>query len=499
MPKINEYGAPETESQVPLEVSSQRIELAGQQGQALRRIGGEIQDLGEISYRQAAQEEVSKAQVQWSQARVDAKNKLDQQIREGDVNVDQLKTDFQNYVDKNSDQYTTAHGRQAFNEQAAHTQAMLIGDAVNAQAILKANQAADNRRMTLANDSSSVYSHPENFVNLYNAHMAGIDQDVSTGALPAKLSGKAKFEAGQELATNAVRGWAKDDPEKAQKLLDSGYFDKFFDGDKKSSLQGYINGQRGAKETEAVRQIRLQEKAEKARTEKWKRDHFDGIVEGTTSVDEIKEGVRSGQLTPEAGKEQLATLKQALKGEGSTDWGLYNTLARRIGEEQYVDPQEIRKHFGQGLTKANVKDLIEMNDNSDEGKILKEGRKSIYDLIDTAARFKDPITLQGYSTVGERKRGQAKTDLINAERAIRKAGGNVNDLYDSKSPLYFGSDENLKKYQTPLAERFSQSVQQMKMDATTNPDGTPKSEQVKKPGVSFGDFVKGNLQKKESK
>lgn len=488
MPRIEEYGAPSVEGNVPLEVSSRPIEEAGQMGRAVQNFGKQFDQLADEQYRRNAQEEVANANADGAVSRANASGALNSAIQEAtkngtNIDAKQLVSDYQDSVDEQADKYTTDHGRNAFTRQAALTKAILIRGGIHAQAQLAGSQATAQHQKAVDANSQAVFQNPSDFLNILRAHNEGVDSQVETG-LPANVAEKLKTQDGKLMAMAAVRGWMQIDPDKAEALLNGegtpdhkGAFSQFFDDNTRHQMQGEID-QKKMHNIAAIGQAdRLEEKALKAKTEKWKTNNFDQVMDGSMPIANVEKAVHNGQLTPEAGKEQIALIQRAGAGEHRTDWSLYNSLAKRIGDEQYIDESEIRKHFGRGLTKSNVKDLLDMNGNTDEGKELNVQRKAMYNQIDATARFKDPIT-QGYSALGEQKRGMAKSDLIKAEKAARDGGGRASDVYDPTNKAYFGKPENLNKYSVPLGQRFTQSAQMLRQD-------TPA-----KPTKSIDDFMK---------
>ncbi len=435
MPRIQDYGAPEVEASVPLEISSQRIEEAGQMGRAISSFGTEVENLASAHYRNQARQEVSNAQVQWSEARADAQNQLDQQIREGKVDTEKLTDDFQKYVDKNQDQYQTAHGRQVFNYQAARTRSMLLRTAVHAQSVLAGQQATDNRIAAMDNDSNAVESHPENFADIYGAHMAGIEEDVNSGALPATLEGKAKHEAGSALAVGAIKGWAKLDPDKAQKILDSGAFDTYFNAEKKDRLEAYIHSVKSAQETDLRRQDFVEKKAAEKREEAWKIAHIEGIENGTLSAKEIMKAGHSGELSYQGMKEQLAMLEHVTKERTKPNYALRNELTQRIYADD-SNPNKIKyisqidEYAAKGLLDIPTRNsLVKALSGTEEGKTTLGARKQLNKFMEKQLAGKDEM-LGVSDPHGGEKLSDAYTMLEHEEEVAKKAGTPMKEVYD---------------------------------------------------------------------
>lgn len=449
MPRIEEYGAPQVESQVPLEVSSRPIEEAGQMGRALTHFGQEFDQVTDMRYKRMAQEEVANAQVDFANARADWTNKLNKQIQEGKVDSKQLMSDYQDSVDEMSDKYETSHGRNAFDRQAALTKGMLLRGAVNAQAHLAGIQQIQKHQTSLDSNSNAIESNPAEFLSVYRAHMDGIDAQVETG-LPANTAEKLKTEDAKKLAVAAVRGWIQIDPDKASDLLtgkgtaeNKGAFDDFFDANTKHILMGEINTQKRAQEVDASRADAAEKKAKEKAGEAWKIRNLSRLENNELSAKEVIQAARNGTLDYSAAKEQLSMIDRNAKEKARSNPQLLMDLHSRIFLAE-ADPRKISNiaqiddYAAKGLISISDRTkLAKEVDSTPEGQARRSQKKVLLDYMknqlvnDKALGASDPDGAQHYSNALEA--------LNQKEEQYKAAGKPVTDLYNATSKDSFYS------------------------------------------------------------
>lgn len=456
MPKIEEYGAPQVEAAAPMEVSSQGIDSAGAVGRAVRNLGAEVTDFATANYRRQAQQEASDAMVDGATARADATDSVNDQIRTGKVDTEKNLQDFDDNVDDQSDHYQTAHGRQIYNQQMARTRSMLLKSSTRAQAFLAGKEAADNHQLALDKDSQTVYNNPDLFMDTYKARMAAIDGQAGTEALPQAMVGKTKHDDGKELARNAIEGWAKDDPGKAQTMLDSKVFDTFFDADTKKKLQGEINSQVSAHEAQAARSTRLQEKAQKATEEAWGAQNWDGITKGDGGfgAQNVSAAVRNRTISPEKGENIIRFMKESAKDANKPNDAVFNDAYYRT-QLPKDDPKAITdvsqllplyKDLGsEGMEKLK-KEITASPEHKDQA----ANRLNLLNVAKSAL-VKDDL-MNGFDDAAGKEHLKKFTEALQVEENKARGNGTLGDLYKSASPNYFG--KHIFDFASPMARKM---------------------------------------------
>ena len=444
MPRITEYGngAPSVDVQAPpLEVSNARMNEAGSMGRAIRQFGNQIEEGMDYQYKRVAQEEVSNAQVDSADMRADSTIKLNEQIRQGTVDVEGLKTEFQEYVDKQSEKYQTDHGRNTFLREAAATRGSLVRSAAVASATLAGEKAKANKLAALDRDSSTIYDNPEMFPGAYESHMQAIDDDVQAGVLPAAMAGRAKHEEGLELAKSAVKGWAQNDPDKAQKLLDSGYFNSFFNGDTKAQLQGYIHTQKSAQEVDSRRQETAEKKAKEKNAEAWKIKNMDRLENNQLSAKEVIRAAQKGVLSYDDAKEQIMMIDRNAREKSKPNSALELQLSSEIFRGDLDSSQMMAKidsFAAEGkINIATRSRLLKGLDSTPQGQAAKLGRAGLSKFIQKQLIGRDEMSNVSDPS-GAQNAAMAYQLAFEEEQRYRDEKKPVADLYDpqNKDNLY---------------------------------------------------------------
>lgn len=474
MPRITEYGVPESEGQAPMEVNSRPIEEAGQMGRAMQRFGADIsQAEGEYNQR-AGQEEAADAQLQGANLRASWSAKLNQQIQQGNVDTESMMQDYQQQVDDTSDKFSTPHGQLAFQRQASLTKGMLMRSAMNAKAKLAGAQAKANVQAGLDSDSSALFNDPSSFPAVMQANMSAIDDQVETGGLPASAADKIKHDYGVELAKSAVRGWAQLDPDKAEQLLmgtnnnGKGAFDQYFNGDVKSQMVGYINTVKSAKLTDQNRLDALEQKAKVAQAEAWKVKNIDKLEKGTLTADDILKAGHQGILGYDDMKEQLGMIDKMAKQESHSNPAVINSLTKRIYADEndptrITNSSDIDKEAAKGnITVEDRSRLVRAIDETPDGKNMRVNRKQLYSFMEAQLVKKDSMIGMA-DPLGEKNLAQATQQLQSKEAEYTKAGKPLSELYDPNNKDSFYN--SVLQFKLSPKDIMRANTNQMKMQS----------------------------------
>ncbi len=465
MPRISDYGAPETESQAPMEISARPIEEAGQMGRAVQNFGREVSQIEDKAAARAAQEEAADAQYQGANLRAAYSDKLNQQIQQGTVDTEGLMADYQKQVDSTSDKFETSHGQLAFERQATLTKSMLLRSAVSAKSKLAGAQAKAKILGSIDADSSALENDPSSFPAVIQANKTSIDDQVAVGGLPANIADKIKHESSVELAKGAVRGWAKMDPDTADKMLNQGAFDAYFNGDTKAQMQGYINTVKSAKATDLVRQDMVERKAKEKRAEAWKIQNLDRMEKGLVTGEEVVKAAENKILGYDDAKEQLSMIHKVATEKMKSNPAIVNSLTRRIFADD-SDPNKITNSAQIDSETAkgniNIRDrnmMVRLIDDTPEGRDNKQNKNRLYKFMEAQLVKKDSMT--GMSDpMGEENMANATRHLQEQVQEYTKAGKNVKDLYDPQNKDSFYNQ--VLQYKLSSKDVMRANVQQMK-------------------------------------
>jgi hypothetical protein len=496
MAKIHDYSAPESSAQAGSVSSGLELENTGGVDKAIAGLGRSIQEVGAHLYRRQAQTEVSDLNAKFSEARADWAQKIDDGVRNGEIDAVKTTEEFQDYINNLNQNISTPEGRNFFTSQAARLGSFVTRGAAKGQAAVAGAKAEGAWRSSLDNNSSVLLSDPSSFKDTLDSTIEAVDAQVATGALEAKHGEKLKHETGVELAKSAVRGWAQLDPDLATKKLDSGEFDQYFSGDVKAQMQGYIHQQIAAKEIEERRAEAAQKRAQEAAGEAWQQKALPELAKGSLETQKILD-------SPMSAEKKIHWLKladQATKEATQSDPRVKNELTRRILLPD-DDPQKIRDisdlapYAGRGVSVQDVEQLSGFINKLPEGKALQDNRKKMLDYATARLAKKNAFGMS--DPKGEYNLSQFMVDLQQQEAAFRKEGKNVADLYNPHSKDYYGlqADKFIRDQMTVMKD----NLQYMRKASIKDNVDFNKKEEVsmpKKPGEIPDDWLK---RKRESK
>ncbi len=439
MPRINDYSEQQVGGQGPSGAMSADIRGASVQGDILQKAGALLGEIGDGLHKREAQGEVTQVYADMAKARADWTNHINKGLKDGSLDVEAIKDQYDEYMAKTGENLGTAEGKDYFNRQSSRLGANLLVTAAKGQAVLAGKKATAAWRSGLDNNSSALMSNPADFQTVYEETIDAVDAQVATNGLPAEMAEKFKHESGVELAKSAVRGWAQMDPDLANHLLNKGAFDQYFNGDVKAQMQGYINQAGRAKEIEERRVEKATKDAEKLAGEKWENDVLPKLANGSLNTKTILDS----PLTPEKKIQWMKLADQATKEKTQSDPRVKNDLTRRIllpdGDPNKIsDIGELSKWAGRGIDVNDVQQLAGFMQKTPEGQALSNNRKALDDFATAKLIKKDPMNPFMTDADSEYNKAQFQVALQQKEAQFRQEGKPLNSLYDPNSPDYFG-------------------------------------------------------------
>ncbi len=482
MPRINDYyGTPELNAQEQPLDSSVSLTQPGEQGRALSNFANTVSNIGDAVYHREAQEEVSDLNAKFSEARAQWTDKINQQTREGNVDPQKLRDEYQQYTNKMSEGIKTSAGRDYFDRQAGRLGGLILKNSSHAKAMVAGQKAITDYTQSLNISTANLDQNPENFKDELGFQMDGIESQVATGVIDSKTGEKLKVAASKELAKGAIRGWAKLDPEKATEVLNRGEYDKYISGEDRSAMLGYINQQSLAKEMEFKKAERNKDNADKLRSEAWQQKALPALAKGGLQTQAILD-------SPMAPNEKIRWLKlqdEFIKDSAKSDPRVKNEIARQLllpdddPNKKVHGVADMADYVGKGLNLADVEQLQTFIDKTPEGKAQKESRHRLLDAakhiivkqdLSTGLDITDETTEYNLSSFTE--------SLLKKEAEFRQEKKNPMDLYNPSSKDYFlNNAQAFKKSPTQVMADKAKAMQRQTnilTHGTPNPPpGTP--------------------------
>lgn len=492
MPKIREYGVQNLEFQNPGLSSSAALEHSGDMGRAVDKFGQTVENVGDMVYRRQAQEETSNLNASFAQLNAQVTSDIDDGTQDGSIDAQKYTDGLQKKIDSMDQNITTREGRNAFERNAGHLQEYAFKRASRGQAAVAGAVSVNNVKTTLSGYSQSLMADPSGFAQNREAMLSAIDDQVQTGGLKATEAEKLKVVARNNLAEATMRGWARLDPDLAEKKLYSDEFKGDLDSNSMSQMQDYINKVRVAKGAEESRSEAAQKRAEKATGDAWMAQNLHSIADGSLDANKILD---APGLKPQFKLDLLKKVQaHANDGGGITNPAVLTQIHSRIladpsDPQKIVDPSQIIDKVGNGISWKDFEKLTHDMPKTPDGEDFRQSKKSALDVA------KAEVLKQGFSAFGgskysadsQRQLQMYIDDVRRAERQAVKDKKPLSSLYDPKSPDYVASPERLKKYQMTPKEYFdSQAQERLKSQPAFNSNDEGKI----KPGESIVDWKK---------
>ena len=433
MPKIREYAAPELNFQeVPMQGYGE-LRGGAETARSFQRLGSAIETGSEQIYQRQAQEETSDLNADFSMLTAEVTDEIDSAVQDGSINSQDYLQKLQPRIDKLSDGISTPAARRSFERNAARLTAVAIKKASRGQAMVAGAKAQANVQAEINNYSSSLFVDPSSFQDNIDAMRSSIEDQVTSGALKAVDAEKLQMVATRDLAKGAVRGWARLDPDLAEKKLKD--FQPYLSGDQMSEMQGYINQERRANAAELARVEAAERRAEKLKGDAWMEKNLNQIINGNLSTKTIL----SSPLKP---REKMSLInaveRNAKDGGGATDPRIKNQITQKILTGEFTDVQQFVDQVGKGI---NLKDLGELNNflaKTPEGQAQIDGEKRLFELARKTISSKDYSGAFNTDADSEYNITRFMADYQAAKNQMIKDGKPVSSLVDPNSADYFG-------------------------------------------------------------
>lgn len=259
MPKINEYQSQVASPAFTVNVNT-NLAQPGLAAKAAADFGETVGRVTDRLYQRQAQSEVSDLNAKFAEARAEWATRIDDDAATGNISTQKIQEDFQDYSNKMNEGISTREGREFFERQNAQLGGYVLKNSARAEAQVAGAKAVNNYLTALNVDSNLLQKRPGDFDETLKSSMAFIDAQQADGTLDYGNADKLRKATGLELSKNAMRGYIRQSPYEAQKLLDKGGFDKYLDPDAKNQLNNQIKAEIESRQVQYLKTLALKEK-----------------------------------------------------------------------------------------------------------------------------------------------------------------------------------------------------------------------------------------------
>lgn len=478
MPKIQEY-LPETEAQGPVGAVSPLLEQTAMFGRGIEAAGRDINDAATVLRERKSQAESSDAYAQVAEQRESFMQRIQQQTNDGsldDKGVEQIKKDYQDWVDKQYDSYDTAAGKDAFVRASSRTAGAILLHASAGQAVAAGNKAKADAGNMVNSMSNVLMNDPSQFPDLHQQSVEYVQSQVESGAVKPDVARQIQTAFDTELAKGALRGHmqndyaaikqavinsgGKVDPNTdklntAQAALMAGAFDSFINSDQKHALMQEIKSNQRAAEDAGNMALKKNQELMDAKNQAFKSSAMENIQKGTYDPNDAVKAVQAGVISP---KEQDSLNKLQLA-----------QLEKNIGSNPTAKAQLMTRILSPEGTEGHISDISQLADRvaTNKAEIYAGSQKiSKKDFDDLALQFsmvngpnrtkESNLISYAQSKFGDTPDGHYKLSQFTNE--LQKAKDDAIKQNQPLAPLY---DRNNKDSFYNKIQDFMSSPQQL--------------------------------------
>lgn len=449
MPVIREYNQ-QTRGLGPVDGPKYSAEmLGGAAGDAMTKLGGAVQDAGELVAKRIDQQNTSDITAKITKANADLAIKLQNTIRTAKPGDTKPFEDYQKEAEetlgKIGEEARTSGARAFYQEASGRIKANLAQTSANGMAELAGIKAITDYRETQNNLTSAAMADPSSVQLQRDMNKATIENLVQSGSLPREKAIELEAQGEAQLSKAALRGWTQLNPDYAKKKLASGEFDSTLGADGKAQMLGEIDQAVRAKEIEAERRMREQERIVKLQQEKTQNSFLQSMVDKNLTAKDILnsnlEAFGSGS------KEQfLNMLKVAnspdekLKDDPATTIALFNRIHLPDGDPNKItNDADLNSYFGNGVSMTTLQKLRDevQGQNTEQGRIDAEMKRQVFEIAKGKLTRSNPLT--GFKDpIGDEQMAKFQAWFLETYRTERANGKTAASLLNPTSPEYLG-------------------------------------------------------------
>lgn len=462
MPKIQEY-LPEQEAQGPVGQTTPMLEQVSMFGRGIEEFGRDLGDAYSVLHQRQSQVESADAAASVAEQREAYMEHIDQGTRDGSLDVEKVKQDYQKWAEKQSEQYNTTQGKDTFLRASSRTGGAILLKAARSKSVVMGNQAKENLNNLSISNSNVALKDPAQFDDLYQQQTEALQAQVEAKSLTPAEARQAGDAMSLELAKSAVRGWMTGDADnikgavvasgdkvdasadqfnKARTMLRSGAFDSFLNSDHKKVLEEEIRHNQQYAQT-AGKQVNDQKMmAYAAKSAAWQSDAYDKLENNSLTPEEVQKAVDGDNpyLDRTVGSKMLHLIDQRGKEQLESDPAAKNRVIQNMLTPNN-DPRHVHNPLDVAyMVKAKTLTWDDYKDIQAIGKLKNDPvlNQGMGQLLQTAREK------MGKSFGTEFKMSVFTNDMLRAVKKASSSGEPVGDLFDPNSKSYFGNQ--LGKY-----------------------------------------------------
>jgi hypothetical protein len=445
MPQIKEYRA-RTEVSGPTGNNRPADpDSFGALGKATAGLGRAISGVGDMLQEREEQQELSDLNSKLAKKHADYTNQWRETLRTADPGDTEIANRFNEKFAEDigalRENVKTRKGELYFEKATADLKGHFLTTAMSGQAELAGMKAKQDAEGALNNYSVATFNDPAAFEMSRGMFGDQVETLYASKMLSRVQADEFKKQGERKIAYQAINGWINSAPEIAETQLKSGQWDPYLDGDTKNRLFGEIKQQYRARDLDADRVQREQERAKKEKSKGFINQFLVDLQAGKATAKQVLE---NHDLDPVEGpgskRALLDMIDQAGKQGLKTDPGTFMSAFKRIhapedDPNRIKDENELNEIFMRGgLSVEGLNQLRNefQGDNTEEGRKRKDDKKRLMEYAESKLVKRNPMI--GFQDPEGQKQLKFFLDELDSQIAARKKEGKpYDDLLDPNS------------------------------------------------------------------
>lgn len=462
MPRIREYIS---QSSAQADVPGRRASVsdfattAGNEGQGLISAGETIMKTVERQEISDVDAKLAKARAEWTvhlQERAASSEPGDMSF------ASKFNTDFTSYLSQLEEGVQTAAGKRAFRRGAAELGAHFTERAGLYQIQSAGAKAKQDYLSALDSNRNALLNDPTQFESISRMMDASLDDpDGPYARMPATTREELRRSTRKDLALSAVQGVIRFEPELGLKQIKEGRWDQYLDADKKFALEKSAEVAIRAKEVEAERIARANEKAKEKEREATGNAFVAKLITDPTSLtaeDIVNSPLEWREKLHFNNMRQTALKPEPIRTDPAVMLDAWDRIHLPDGDPRKITKEEeVEKLFGQ-ITISDVNALRSeiQGRRTDEGRIESDMKTGLLRTAKTMLSGTNQLTGLR-DPKGDEQYQKFLVQFLPEYAKQRQAGKTPQQLLDPDSPDYLGK----------MADRFRRPPAQFMRDLLT--------------------------------
>ena len=471
MPKIIDYSTPQGGLRLP-SATPDRIST-GQEGRGLEAIGQATSKIGlgivDAVHKRQIQQDLTKSHVESARVRDEVTTQIDESIRSGNVDLDDVSNNLTEKFNEISQGIETNQGKDDLTRGQATLRSQLMRYAAQGKANVEGDKAVENINSFWSSQGSALLKDPSSFKDIVNANKEFVFSLQQSGQLPGNKTEELTRKGEEELAKNAIRGWIDLNPTFAKQRLESDEF-SMVGGNLRHQLSGEIDQAIRGESAENERRKRVQADALQKQQLAIQNDFLVKMSEGKLGVKDILKS----SLDPfgSGSKDQFIRMLEAENENGGklkTDPGVFLNLFTRVnlpdGDPNKLSVEgDLNEYLGRGLSYEDLNKLRDevTGSKTEKGRIEGELRKQLFEVAKGHLSKANPL-MGIKDPEGDERMLMFTTFAYDQIKEAQKEGKPISDLLNPKNQNYLGNFiGNYKRTPQEIIRSMSQELQRKK-------------------------------------